>query len=160
MHSYSPLGWVGKTEEAEGSGVGSVWVGDWLSWARLYWEKKGIAGSQIGTVEHISIQCHKEWGNADLLLIENHCLVTQLCPTLFYPIYFSPPGSSVHGDSPGKNTGVGCHAPLQGIFPTQRSNPGLHIAGGFFTSQATREAQNIIIIIGHNRIAYDGIFRW
>ena len=31
----------------------------------------------------------------------------------------SPPGSSVHGDSPGKNTGVGCHVLLQGIFPTQ-----------------------------------------
>ena len=30
---------------------------------------------------------------------------------------------SVHGDSPGKNTGVGCHAHLQGIFPTQGSNP-------------------------------------
>ena len=28
-------------------------------------------------------------------------------------------------DSPGKNTGVGCHALLQGIFPTQRSN--LHV---------------------------------
>ena len=28
----------------------------------------------------------------------------------------SPPGSSVHGDSPGKNTGVGCHAGLLGIF--------------------------------------------
>ena len=26
------------------------------------------------------------------------------------------------GDSPGKNTGVGCHALLQGIFPTQGSN--------------------------------------
>ena len=37
----------------------------------------------------------------------------------------SPPGPSVHGDSPGKNTGVGCHALLQGIFPTQGSNPGL-----------------------------------
>jgi len=36
-----------------------------------------------------------------------------------------PPGSSVHGDSPGKNTGAGCHALLQGIFPTQGSNPGL-----------------------------------
>ena len=35
----------------------------------------------------------------------------------------SPPGSSVHGDSPGKNTGVGCHTLLQGIFPTQGSNP-------------------------------------
>ena len=37
---------------------------------------------------------------------------------------YSPPGSSVLGDSPGKNTGVGCNALLQGIFPTQGSNPG------------------------------------
>ena len=36
----------------------------------------------------------------------------------------SPPDSSVHGDSPGKNTGVGCHALLHGIFPTQGLNPG------------------------------------
>ena len=26
------------------------------------------------------------------------------------------------GDSPGKNTGVGCHDLLQGIFPAQRLN--------------------------------------
>ena len=32
------------------------------------------------------------------------------------------PDSSVHGDSPGKNTEVGCHALLQGIFPTQGLN--------------------------------------
>ena len=37
----------------------------------------------------------------------------------------SPPGSSVNGDSPGENTGVGFHALLQGIFPTQGSNSGL-----------------------------------
>jgi len=37
----------------------------------------------------------------------------------------SPPGSSVHGDSPDKNTGVGCHDLLQGIFPTQISNSAL-----------------------------------
>ena len=36
----------------------------------------------------------------------------------------SLPGSPVHGDSPGKNTEVGCHALLQ-IFPTQGLNPGL-----------------------------------
>ena len=36
-------------------------------------------------------------------------LVTQSCPTLCDPMAWSPPGSSVHGDSPGKNTGVGCH---------------------------------------------------
>ena len=52
-------------------------------------------------------------------------LVTQLCLTLCDPMDYSPPGSSVHGDSPGKNTGVGCHALLQGIFPTQGLNPGL-----------------------------------
>ena len=34
-------------------------------------------------------------------------------------------GSSAHGDSPGKSTGVGCHALLQGIFLTQGSNPRL-----------------------------------
>ena len=32
-------------------------------------------------------------------------------------------------DSPGKNTGVGCHFRLQGIFPTQESNPGLPYYG-------------------------------
>ena len=37
----------------------------------------------------------------------------------------SPPGFSVHGDSPRENTAVGCHVLLQGIFPTERSNPGL-----------------------------------
>ena len=47
------------------------------------------------------------------------------CPTLCNLIYCSPPGSPVHGDSPGKNTGVGCQALLQGIFPTQGSNPDL-----------------------------------
>ena len=47
----------------------------------------------------------------------------QSCPTLYKPMDYSPPGSSVHGDSPGKNTGVGCHALLQGIFLTQGSNP-------------------------------------
>ena len=46
-------------------------------------------------------------------------------PTLCDPMDCSPPDSSVHGESPGKNTGVACHALLQGIFPTQGSNPGL-----------------------------------
>ena len=49
--------------------------------------------------------------------------VLQLCPTLCDPMDCSLPGSSVHGDSSGKNTGVGCHALLQGIFPTQGLNP-------------------------------------
>ena len=110
-------------------------------------------------------------------------LVTWSCLTLCDLIDSSSPGSSVPGVSPGKNTGVSCHALLQGIFPMQGSNPGLlhcrpilyclsHqgspripesypfsrasfqlrdwarvscIAGGFFTSQATRGAPCFVI---------------
>ena len=38
------------------------------------------------------------------------------CPTLSDPMDYSPPGSPVHGESPGKSTGVTCHAFLQGSF--------------------------------------------
>ena len=44
------------------------------------------------------------------------------CLTLSNPMDRSPPVSSFHGDSPGKNIGVVCHTLLQGIFPTQGSN--------------------------------------
>ena len=57
------------------------------------------------------------------------CLAVQSCPTLHGPMDYSPPRSSVHRDSPGKNTDVGFHALLQGIFPSQGSNPGLPLCG-------------------------------
>ena len=53
------------------------------------------------------------------------CLVAQSCLILCHPMNCSPLRSSVHGDSLGKITGVGWNALLQGIFPTQGSNPGL-----------------------------------
>ena len=42
------------------------------------------------------------------------CLVAQFCLTLSDPVDCSPQGSSVHGESPGNNARVGCHALLQG----------------------------------------------
>ena len=53
------------------------------------------------------------------------CLVTSVVFDSLGPMDCSPPGSSVHGESPGKNSGVGCHALLREIFPTQGLNPGL-----------------------------------
>ena len=44
-------------------------------------------------------------------------LVTQSSLAHSDPMDGSPPGSSVQRDSPGKNTGVHCHALLQGIKP-------------------------------------------
>ena len=52
------------------------------------------------------------------------CLVAEWRPTLCDPMDCSLSGCSVHADSPGKNTGVGWHAVLQGIFPTQKDEPG------------------------------------
>ena len=46
------------------------------------------------------------------------CLITQSCPTLCDPMDCSPPGSSVHGDSPGKNTGVGSQPILHMMLKT------------------------------------------
>ena len=45
-------------------------------------------------------------------------VVSQSCSALCSPARLLCPW-----DSPGKNTGVGCHSCLQGIFPTQGSNP-------------------------------------
>ena len=69
------------------------------------------------------------------------CLVAQSCLTLCDAVNCSPRGSSVHGDSPGKKTGVGCHDLLQGIFQPRDQAQVLLIAGRFFTIWATREAQ-------------------
>ena len=44
-------------------------------------------------------------------------------------------------NSPGKNSGVGSHSLLQGLFLIQGSNPGLLSVGRFFNIWATREAQ-------------------
>ena len=54
-----------------------------------------------------------------------HAKSLQLCPTLCDPMDCSPARFLCPRDSPGRNTGVGCHALLQGFFPTQGSN--LHL---------------------------------
>ena len=63
------------------------------------------------------------------MLLEYLCVKFLLsCSTLCDPMDYNPPGSSVHGDSPGKNTAVGCHFLLEGVFLTQGSNsPLLHL---------------------------------
>ena len=66
-------------------------------------------------------------------------LVSQLCLTLCCPMDCSPPGSSVPGDSPGKNTGMGYHALLWGIFQPRDWTQVSHPAGEFFTIWVIRE---------------------
>ena len=57
------------------------------------------------------------------------------------PMGWGPPGSFVHADSPGKNTGVDCPVLLQRIFQTQGLNPGLPHCRQILYCLSTREAQ-------------------
>ena len=70
------------------------------------------------------------------------CLVAQSCPTLCNPMKCMP-GSSVHGDSSGKNSGVSCHALLQGSFQPRDRTQVSRIAGRLFTIWATSEALSL-----------------
>ena len=67
----------------------------------------------------------------------------QLCD----PMDCSLPGSSVHEDFPGKNSGVGCslpgNLPSSGIEPASLTSPAL--AGNLFTISASWEAQRYTI---------------
>ena len=69
-----------------------------------------------------------------------HAKSLQSCQILCDPMDCRPPGSSVCGDSPGRNSGVGCLFLLQRLFPTQGSNSvslkSPVLAGGFFTTSA------------------------
>ena len=53
------------------------------------------------------------------------CSGAQSCPTLLQPQGLQPAMLLWPWDSPGQNTGVGCHVLFQGIFLTQGSNPRL-----------------------------------
>ena len=66
-------------------------------------------------------ETHRQWAN-NFVVPCGVLLVVQSSLTLCDPMDCSPP-VLCPWDSPGKNTGVGCHFLLQGIFLTQGSNP-------------------------------------
>ena len=69
-------------------------------------------------------------------------LVAQSCLTLCDPMYWmEPAGLLCPWDSPGKNTGVGCHFLVQGIFLTQGLNLGLPHCRQILYHLSHREAQ-------------------
>ena len=81
--------------------------------------------------------------NIDTSTIPDYAKSLQSCPTLCDPMDYSLPGSSIHGASPGKNTRVGYHTLLQGIFLTQAISASLiflALAGRFFTTSSSWEA--------------------
>ena len=63
--------------------------------------------------------------NVKKCIKETKCSVPKSHLTVYDPMDCSPSDSSVHGDSPGKKTRVGCHFLLQQIFQTRN---GTHVS--------------------------------
>ena len=84
----------------------------------------GTKGGKAQTSDH---------GVRTSLVVPRVCSVAQSCLPLCDPMDGNPPGSSVHGDSPGKNTRVGC-MPSSRVASQPRDRTQVsHIAGGFFS---------------------------
>ena len=103
------------------------WVSRSLQWRR----GSAVACCRVGGTECSSAWMRPFEGGCHYLHYLHHSLkvkseseVIQSCPTLCSLMDCSLPGSTIHGNFPGRTSGVGCHFLLQGIFPTQGSNPG------------------------------------
>ena len=81
------------------------------------------------------------------------CSVVSVVSDSVHPFGLQPSRLLCPWNSPGKNTGGGCHALLQGIFPTQGLNPCLlhqpALTSGFFTASTSWEAQ-VLHGVGQN----------
>ena len=73
-------------------------------------------------------------------------LIAKMCQTLATPFTVARYAPLSMG-FPSKNTGVGCHFLLQGIFPTQGSNSSPVLAGRFFTTEPPGKPFLIIYFI-------------
>ena len=97
-------------------------------------------------LEGMWLSLHSRGKQTHFIQLHMICFSALQCPTLCDPMDCSPQGSSVHKDSLGKNTGVGCYIFLQGIFPTQGLNPGpQHCRQILYSLRHQRRPYNCII---------------
>ena len=110
-------------------------------WRPRFRQRPSLAGNRIPPPGSQRVVCEGSWlrgqclssrmhlkprrGNSRAEVSESRSVVSD---SLRPHELFSP------WNSPGQNTGVGSLCLLQGIFPTQGANPGLCLAGRFFTS--------------------------
>ena len=112
---------------------------------RTPWQEEGVGKNQILWIWfQTTATIHILQGRDKLRVWDWHTHIVYLCCMLshvwlFVTLWTVTARFFCPWDSPDKNTGVGCHFLLQGIFPTQESK--LHllqvpcVAGGFFTAE-------------------------
>ena len=107
----------------------SLWSDFWMFYSSLQQKAWSWARTPYGVEVYLTVFLLKlPWTTNDLISHEKYlcccCTVSQSCLTL-QPHGLQPARFLHPWDFPGKNTGVGCHSLLQGIFLTQRLNSGI-----------------------------------
>ena len=119
---------VSTSLSGEPSLFSELWVSCWTIYRMVLQLVVSSSSSSLDCEQPEGWQCGLLISRCSELVpgkLKVKAIVSQSCLTLWDAMECSLPGSSVHGNSPGKNTGVDCHAFLQEIFPTQGSNPGI-----------------------------------
>ena len=118
---------------------------------RNRWQPEGRGmrwyAKQGGSLRGISLQLFNKEVKLCVVCVLSHSVMSD-----FWQLHgLQPTRLLCPWESPGKSTGVGNHFLIQGIFPTQGSNPG-PLYCSFFTVCDTREAQICAIYSIKNKI--------
>ena len=120
LHTRKEIKWMGK-------GHGSSKLGLWTDMQGLRGTLLTISSWCLRGRLNYTTNKMRTWIRGTMFYAVFGKKATLRCPTYIFvlsrsvvsdscdPIDYSPPASSVHGDSPGKNTGVGCHALLRDL---------------------------------------------
>ena len=119
-----------------GSSIHGIFQARILEWVAIFFSRRSSPPRDSTQVSRIVGRHFTVWATREGLTDEwinkmqciytmeyCRCLVAKSCSILLQPLGLWPARLFCPRDFPGKNTGVGCHFLLQGIFPTQGLNP-------------------------------------
>ena len=116
-------------------GLYSPWncQGQNMEWVTFLFSRGSSQSRDWTQVSHIAGRFFTNWAIREAQLNICVCVSCSFVPDSLQPHGLQSTRVLCPWDFPGKDTGVGCHFLLQGIFPTQGSNQVSCIAGRFFT---------------------------
>ena len=142
LYLQSPENWLLWNLSLVPNRLGNTHIAPKIQWTK-YWVSKETVYISCKIFQKISKECFGQpnrlgvWGWCiRIAIVKIKCAVN--CAQLLSHLWLfhcSPPGFSVHGISPGKSTGVGCHSLLQGNLANQGIEPSSPaLAGRIFTT--------------------------